>query len=151
MCVCIYICGCEHTHIFIHIHTYTHAIYLNLNSTCCMDDDKGGEKGCIPINGGKRNGYVREKTKRWRNGVAGWGLPFWKKDLEKDGKRLRGERRGKAEGKLRFLKVGLRNTFLRRQVQGWLLLLPANQTALRPWEGSAQKRRDSEGPNPKRR
>ena len=37
-------CVCEHTHIFIHIHTYTHAIYLNLNSTCCMDDDKEGGK-----------------------------------------------------------------------------------------------------------
>lgn len=44
MCMCIYMCVCEHTHIFIHIHTYTHAIYLNLNSTCCMDDDKEGKK-----------------------------------------------------------------------------------------------------------
>lgn len=42
--MCIYMCVCEHTHIFIHIHTYTHAIYLNLNSTCCMDDDKEGKK-----------------------------------------------------------------------------------------------------------
>lgn len=69
MCVCIYICGCEHTHLFIHIHTYTHAIYLNLNSTCCMDDDKGGGKGCIPINGGKRNGYVERENKK----MAKWG------------------------------------------------------------------------------
>ena len=42
--VYIYIYVGVNTHIFIHIHTYTHAIYLNLNSTCCMDDAKGEKK-----------------------------------------------------------------------------------------------------------
>lgn len=70
MCVCIYAGVNTHTYLYTYIHT--HAIYLNLNSTCCMDDDKGGEKGCIPINGGKEK-WVREREnkKDGENGVVG--------------------------------------------------------------------------------
>ena len=94
------------------------------------------KKGCIPINGGKRNGYVSERKQK--DGEMGWLVEaclFGKKIWKEMGKGLEGKGGGRlmANSETVILKTGAEeNTFLKRQVQGWLPLLPADQTALRP-------------------
>ena len=73
---------------------------------------KGKKKGCIPINGGKRNGYVSERKQK--DGEMGWlveaclfGKKIWKemvKGLEGKGG---GRQRANSE---RFLKSGAEET-----------------------------------------
>lgn len=131
---CVYVC--IYTHIHTCIYTHTHTIYIELYPTVCVGDDKGQKRrACLPIKGGKEK-WVCEQEKNKE--MVKWGgclrPAFLEKDFERDGRSFRrGERRrggDRAEGKLRniyFIKWDWGNSFLKRQVQWWLLLLPADQ------------------------